>query len=430
MMKILKANDAATARAIERAGKRRNASRASAQRVARSIIADVRRHGDGAVSRLLEKLDHVEIAPADIVMKPKSVSIDHDMRVALETAIERITRFHERQKPESFTFSDRGTTITHRVSPLSRVGIYAPGGRAVYVSTVLMCAIPAKLAGVEELVVATTPAAAARPEFQYVCERLGVRQIYRCGGAAGIAAMALGTQSLKRVDKIAGPGNAWVTAAKQLLVGEVGIDMTAGPTELVLIADERSNPTLVAADLLAQAEHGEDSFVVCIMESKTLAKDVVLEVEKQLGFAEPGSAAPVCIAKNGLIVLVENRHEAIALANEIAPEHLSLHVADASAYTEGLMNCGAIFTNESTPVAAGDYIIGPNHVLPTAGTARFTSPLGVYDFVKRSNITTVTAGEMSSLAGMGASIARFEGLTYHARSLDLRAAKGDAHESD
>jgi histidinol dehydrogenase len=419
-MKILQADSSAAERAIRAAEKRRKVTSSRAYRVARRMIAAVRRDGDRAVTRIIEEFDEITIAPAEILAAPGHAAIDASLAESLDTAIERIWKFHERQRPESFTYTDGGTTVRHRVHPLRRVGIYAPGGRAVYVSTLIMCAVPARIAGVPELVVATTPTAAARPEFQYACRRLGVQQIYRCGGAAGIAAMALGTATLERVDKIAGPGNQYVTAAKQLLVGEVGIDMTAGPTELVLIADDGARAELVAADLLAQAEHGEDSFVVLITGSQGLAASVKTEVQRQLGFAEQGSAAPKCIDRNALALLVKGADEAIRIANRIAPEHLSLHVADSERYTAGLVNCGAIFESESTPVAAGDYVIGPNHVLPTAGTARFTSPLGTYDFVKRSNLTKVTAVEMASLAPFGERIATFEGLPYHARSLALR----------
>jgi histidinol dehydrogenase len=421
-MNILTAGSPAAARAIRAAEKRRQRSAGNATRVAKRMIAAVRREGDAAVARIIEQFDRVTIAPDELRMTPQRVAIAAEMAEAIDLAVDRVTMFHQRQKPESFTWSDGGTTVEHRVSPLRRAGIYAPGGRAVYVSTLIMCAVPARIAGVAELVVATTPAAAARPEFQYACERLGVQEIYRCGGAAGIAAMALGTGSLDRVDKIVGPGNAYVSAAKQLLAGEVGIDMTAGPTELVLIADATARPELVAADLLAQAEHGEDSFVVCITQSKELAAAIADEVTRQLTFAEPDSAAPNCIARNALILLAGSAAESIALANRIAPEHLSLHVADPDVYVPQLVNCGAIFTNDSSPVAAGDYILGPNHVLPTAGTARYTSPLGTYDFVKRSNIISVSAGAMAQLAPPAERIAAFEGLPYHARSLALRSA--------
>jgi histidinol dehydrogenase len=259
-----------------------------------------------------------------------------------------------------------------------------------------MCAVPARIAGVEEIVVITTPAAAERDELQYVCAKLGIREIYRCGGAAGIAAAAIGTESLERVDKIAGPGNQYVTAAKTRLVGEVGIDMTAGPTELVVIADDTADRAFVQADLDAQAEHGEESAVICI------SVGTALDVRATLNLAAPSMT------------------EAIAICNRIAPEHASIHARDAERIAARLDNCGAIFCGGFSPVAAGDYVAGPNHVLPTAGSARFFSPLGVYDFVKRSNVVSLTAEELREIAVAGERIATFEGLPKHAASLAVR----------
>jgi histidinol dehydrogenase len=286
--------------------------------------------------------------------------------------------------------------MEHRVRPLRRVGIYVPGGRAVYLSTLIMCAVPARIAGVAELVVITTPAAAARDELHHACTRLGITEIYQCGGAAGIAAAALGTESLKRVNKIAGPGNQYVTAAKAQLVGTVGIDMTAGPTELVIIADEWSDVRLVQADLDAQAEHGDDSAVICIAIGKELDVRATLNLN------------------------VQSVGEAIALADRIAPEHVSIHARGAAVIAERLENCGAIFCGPFSPVAAGDYVAGPNHVLPTGGSARFFSPLGVYDFVKRSNVITLTAEELAEVSEAGERIANFEGLPKHAASIAAR----------
>jgi len=264
----------------------------------------------------------------------------------------------------------------------------------------IMGAVPARIAGVEELVVITTPSAAARDELHYACTRLGIREIYQCGGAAGIAAGAIGTQTLKRVDKIVGPGNQYVTAAKALLVGTVGIDMTAGPTELVVIADESSNVAFVQADLDAQAEHGPDSTVICI------AIGQPLDVRATLNLT------------------VATRDEAIALADRIAPEHVSIQAHSPEQIAARLENCGAIFCGPFSPVAAGDYVAGPNHVLPTGGSARFFSPLGVYDFVKRSNVITLTAEALASISDAGERIATFEGLPNHAASIAARRNHG------
>lgn len=369
---------------------RRTASNDDAMRVAGEMIAGVRARGDAFVREQIERFDGVTLD--DIVEKPRETSIDADMRDAIELAIERIEAFHRPQLPASY----RWNGIEHRVRPLRRVGIYVPGGRAVYLSTLIMCAVPARIAGVAEVVVITTPGAASRDELHYACTRLGVGAIYRCGGAAGIAAAALGTESLPRVDKIVGPGNQYVTAAKAQLVGTVGIDMTAGPTELVVIADDSSNTAFVQADLDAQAEHGEDSAVICISVGRALDVRATLTIE------------------------VGTVDDAIALADRIAPEHVSIHARGAAGIAERLENCGAIFCGPFSTVAAGDYVAGPNHVLPTGGSARFFSPLGVYDFVKRSNVITLTAEELAGISDAGERIATFEGLPKHAASLAIR----------
>ncbi len=374
---------------------RRSEASSRAFAVADAAIAGVRERGDAFVAEQIARFDGVSLEPEQILMAPAwPADQSGGMAAALQSAIERIEAFHLAQLPRGYTWRSGDTTIEHRVKPLRRVGIYVPGGRAVYVSTLIMCAVPARIAGVEDLVVATTPAAAARPELQYACARLGVREIYQAGGAAGIAALALGTQTLRRVDKIVGPGNSYVTAAKARLIGEVGIDMTAGPTELVVIADETANADLVNADLAAQAEHGPDSAVICITTSERL--DV-----KGAFFAA-------------------SIDDAIALVNRLAPEHLSIQTRNPEAVAARIENCGAIYCGPWSAPAAGDYILGCNHVLPTAGSARFFSPLGVYDFVKRSNVITAGPNDLASVADKAEAIARFEGLSRHAESIAVR----------
>jgi histidinol dehydrogenase len=369
---------------------RRGASNDNAMRVASEMIAGVRARGDAFVREQIERFDRVTLD--QILIAPRKTTIDNAMRDAIELAIERIEAFHKPQLPQSY----RWNGIEHRVRPLRRVGIYVPGGRAVYLSTLIMCAVPARIAGVRELVLITTPAAASRDELHYACSRLGITAIYQCGGAAGIAAAALGTESLPRVDKIVGPGNQYVTAAKAQLVGTVGIDMTAGPTELVVIADESSDATLVQADLDAQAEHGEDSAVICISIGCSLDVRATLNLR------------------------VESVDDAIAITDRIAPEHVSIHARGAAEIAARLENCGAIFCGPFSPVAAGDYVAGPNHVLPTGGSARFFSPLGVYDFVKRSNVIALSADELAEISEAGERIAEFEGLPKHAASMAVR----------
>ncbi len=363
-----------------------------ALRVADEMIAGVRARGDAYVAEQIARFDGVVLAPGQIKIAPREVTIGKEMAEAIEVAIERVEAFHRPQMPQPY----RWNGIEHRVRPLRRVACYVPGGRAVYISTLIMTAVPARIAGVREIVCITTAAAAERDEIHYVCQRLGIGEIYRCGGAAGVAAAALGTESLARVDKIVGPGNSYVTAAKMRLIGEVGIDMTAGPTELVVIADETADPALVQADLDAQAEHGPDSAVICL---------------------SIGRALDVRATRNVSVASVD---EAIAIADDIAPEHVSIHARDPQSIAARLENCGAIYCGPFSPVAAGDYIAGPNHVLPTSGTARFFSPLGVYDFVKRSNVIALTAEELSPIALHAERLATFEGLPKHAASIAIR----------
>jgi histidinol dehydrogenase len=388
----------AALRAIEA---RRNDANEYAFRVADEMIAGVRARGDAYVAEQIDRFDGVRLAPEEILIVPRQVTIDRELVYALDVAIDRVEAFHLQQLPRSYAWQG----VQHRVTPLRRAGMYVPGGRAVYVSTLIMCAVPARIAGVEEIVVATTPSAAQRDELHYVCNRLGIRELYRSGGAAGIAALALGTESLQRVDKIAGPGNAYVTAAKARLVGEVGIDMTAGPTELVIIADDTADPALVQADLDAQQEHGPDSAVICICVGKPL--DV----------------------RATLTLLADTMEEAITISDRIAPEHLSIHARDARAIAANARNAGAIYCGPWSAPAAGDYVIGSNHVLPTAGSARFFSPLGVYDFVKRTNVITLDQSALTELAPYAATIARFEGLPQHAESVERRALARRAFDS-
>src|SRR5438132_1073107 len=287
---------------------------AEALRVADESIAGVRARGDAYVREQIERFDQVNVD--EILIAPREVTINQQMAEAIEVAIERVEAFHRQQLPSGYTWTYDGTEVVHRVRPLRRVGAYVPGGRAVYLSALIMTAVPARIAGVREIVAITTPAAAARDEFQYACSLLGIREIYRCGGAAGVAAAAIGTESLARVDKIVGPGNSYVNAAKTRLVGEVGIDMTAGPTELVVIADATADAALVQADLDAQAEHGPDSAVICISIGKALDVRATLNL------------------------VADSVDEALAIADGIAPEHLSIHAADAERIAEKAQNCG------------------------------------------------------------------------------------------
>lgn len=369
---------------------RRASDNENAFRVADEMIAGVRARGDAYVREQIARFDRIRVD--EILLAPREVSIDPELARALDVAIARVESFHLAQKPSSYRWGN----VMHRVQPLQRVGVYVPGGRAVYVSTLIMCAVPVRIAGVEEIVVATTPSAVAKDELHYVCHKLGIHEIYQCGGAAGIAALALGTKSLCRVDKIAGPGNAYVAAAKARLAGEVGIDMTAGPTELVVIADDSADVALVQADLDAQQEHGPDSAVICISIGKAIDVRATLNL------------------------VANSIDEAIAVTDRIAPEHLSIHARDASSIADKTRNAGAIYVGPFSPPAAGDYVVGSNHVLPTAGSARFSSPLGVYDFVKRTNVITLDERELQEIGLFAARIAELEGLPQHAASVRAR----------
>ncbi len=402
-MPILQAGTPEAEKALQNIEASHDARNERAFAVADEAIAAVRTRGDQYVAAQIARFDGVALDPSEILIKPRPVTIDPQMAEAIDLAIERIESFHREQLPHSYDWHDGTSTISHRVTPLRRVGVYVPGGRAVYLSTLIMTAVPARIAGVTEIVAATTATAASRDELHYVCNRLGVREIYRSGGAAAIAAMALGTESLARVDKIVGPGNAYVTAAKARLIGTVGIDMTAGPTELVVIADDAADAALVAADLVGQAEHGPDSAVICLTTSQTLA-----------------AAMP-----DRVIALVVNSvDEALHLVARIAPEHLSIHTRDPVAVGHRAENCGAIYCGPASAAAAGDYLIGSNHVLPTGGSARFFSPLGVYDFVKRSNIVSLSDADLQRIGPAAERLARFEGLPEHAASIAARLGGG------
>ena len=382
--------------------KRHREANDRATQYAEEAIKGVRERGDAYVAEQIERFDKVKVDP---ILWSVALQRDVALADAIDTAIERVESFHLEQLPKSYRWTSNDTTIEHRVRPLRRVGVYVPGGRAVYISTLIMCAVPARIAGVGEIVVATTARAAEKPELQYACTKLGVRQIYRSGGAAAIAAMAIGTQTLERVDKIVGPGNSYVTAAKARLVGEVGIDMTAGPTELVVIADDTANPEFVAADLRAQAEHGPDSAVILFTTSDRVAS----KVGKLLG--------------ERAYIFTASVDDAVAYTNRIAPEHLAIHTRDAQSIAAKCDNCGAIYCGPMSPPAAGDYIIGSNHVLPTAGTGRFFSPLGVYDFVKRTNIITAGARDLAEIASQADRLAQFEGLPDPGKSVMARGAQ-------
>ena len=390
------------------------------------IIADVRKNGDGALYRLTEKFDKArlddllvsreEIAAARAAVDPKFLDI-------LERAAVNIRAFHEKQKRTSFIINDTpGVVVGQKVIPVDRAGLYVPGGTAAYPSTVLMDAIPARVAGVRELVMVTPPNAEGKinPVILAAASVAGVDRIYKVGGAQAIAALAYGTESVPRVDKIVGPGNAFVAEAKKQVYGTVSIDMIAGPSEILVIADERTSPRVCAADLLSQAEHDRLASAVLLTDSRPFAEAVAAELERQIPKLSRAEIARTSIDNNGKIIVTASIAEAVALANELAPEHLELCVDNPFDYLDGIRHAGSVFLGRNTPEALGDYFAGPNHTLPTSGTARFSSPLSVDDFVKKTQYTYYTREALANVAADVAYFAEQEGLSAHAASATVR----------
>jgi histidinol dehydrogenase len=396
------------------------------------ILAAVRAEGDAALGRFQARFDGVSLAPDEWEVPPASWQealgrLDPAVREALELAADRVRRFHAGQVEASrLSLEDDGTLLGTRVLPLDAVGVYVPGGTAAYPSSVLMNVIPARVAGVER-VVAVTPPGGTTDAVLAACAIAGVTRLFRLGGAHACAALAFGTATIPRVDKIVGPGNRWVAEAKRQLVGVVGIDMVAGPTEVLIVADASADPSHVAADLIAQAEHDTDASAWLVTADEALVTAVERELGTRLARAPRAEIARASLERNGVAVLVPDLATAIAVANRKAPEHLELMVADADRWLEAVRHAGAVFVGAATPEPVGDYVAGPSHVLPTAGTARFASPLGVYDFVKRTSVVRYSAARLARDAAAIEALARAEGLHGHAEAvLARRAATGDA----
>jgi histidinol dehydrogenase len=341
---------------------------------------------------------------------------------ALRESIQRVRAFHEREIEDSWKLeSTPGSWVGQRISPIEKVGVYVPGGTAAYPSSVIMNVVPAQVAGVPRIVVATPPRTLSEnPAVAAALVELGITEVYRVGGAQAIAALAFGTATVPRVDKITGPGNQFVAAAKKLVYGVVGIDSIAGPSEVLIIADDEADSRYIAADLLAQAEHGEDASAILITTSERLAQEVVRELSNQLTRLPRSAIIEKSLAQYGAIIVVNDLEEACDLANEVAPEHLQLMTADNEGVASRVRDAGAIFMGAYSPTALGDYFAGPNHVLPTAGAARFSSPLGVNDFIKRTSLVNYSAGELRQAGPIIATLARAEGLEAHAQSALIR----------
>ncbi|MFP5337872.1 MAG: histidinol dehydrogenase [Gammaproteobacteria bacterium] len=392
------------------------------------IIKAVRERGDAAVVELTQRFDALEVASmADLILPRARLEqalerITPEQREALEIAAERVRSYHERQKQDSWTYTEAdGTVLGQKVTPLDRAGLYVPGGKASYPSSVLMNAIPAKVAGVPELImVVPTPRGEVNELVLAAACMSGVDRVFTIGGAQAVAALAYGTESVPPVDKIVGPGNIYVATAKRHVFGKVGIDMIAGPSEILVVCDGQTDPDWIAMDLFSQAEHDEDAQSILVSPDAAFLDRVAESIARLLPTLERADIARTSIEGRGALIQVADMQQAIEVANRIAPEHLELSVADPEQWLPQIRHAGAIFMGRYTAEALGDYCAGPNHVLPTSGTARFSSPLGVYDFQKRSSIINCSAEGASTLGKVASVLARGESLTAHARSAEYR----------
>ena len=394
-----------------------------------AIIEEVRRHGDDALLHYAQQFDGAQLTHLEVpgqVLDQAVADLAPDFRTILEEAAENIRDFHRRQVRNSFVISEKdGVILGQKVTPIERVGLYIPGGTAAYPSSVLMNCIPAKIAGCREIIMVSPPTCNGdvNPVILAAARIAGVDRVFRCGGAQAVAALAYGTESIPRVDKIVGPGNAFVAEAKRQVFGRVAIDMIAGPSEILVLADGASNPRQVAADMLSQAEHDRMASAVLVTDSAAFAQAVSDELERQIPLLPRADIARESIDRCGKIIVADDLLQAIDIANEIAPEHLELCVDNPFDYLDKIRNAGSIFLGRHCPEALGDYFAGPNHTLPTSGTARFSSPLSVDDFVKKSQFTYYTGDALSAVSDKIAAFARQEGLEAHARSVLVRFTK-------
>lgn len=395
----------------------------------RKIIEDIRKNGNEALLKYTRKFDspvlsQLKVSKKEIVAAKKSV--DKTFTKALKKAYRNINKYHERQLPKSFKISPRkGVNLEERLEPLEKVGIYIPGGKASYFSTLLMAGVPAKIGGVKEIVMVSPPQRDGRlsPYILAAADLVGIKEIYKAGGAQAIAALAYGTETILKVDKIVGPGNIYVTLAKKLVYGVVDIDMFAGPSEILILADEKADPTFIASDLIAQAEHDRLSWPLLITTSLRLAQKVEEKIKEQVKSLGRKEVINASLKNNGVLIVTRNLKEMIDLANEIAPEHLEIMTKNPGQVAKNIKNAGAIFLGPYSSESVGDYIAGPNHILPTSGTARFYSPLGVRDFMKSSHIISYSKEALKKEAGEIIELAQREGLDGHAKAIEVRRRK-------
>jgi histidinol dehydrogenase len=399
----------------------------SLEEIVKRILADVLDKGDKAIFNYTRKLDGAELGSLEVSkseIQDAYKKVDKNLLSALKLAANRIKKFHSMCKQRSESgFLSQG--LGRQISPLNRVGIYVPGGTAAYPSTVLMTTIPARVAGVKEIIVVTPPKKDGTiPAVTLVAAYIaGVNRIFKIGGAQAIGALAFGTESVPKVDKICGPGNAFVVAAKKMVYGTVDIESLPGPSEIIIVADESANASFCAADLIAQAEHDHQASAILITTSSQLAKDTDSEIKRQLTRLERQAIAAAAIEAQGMIVIVDNLNEAIELVNLYAPEHVSLMLRHAASYIQKIRNAGCICIGDGSPVALGDYVVGPSHVLPTGGSARFSSPLSVEDFLKVTNIIALDEAAGKELGPAAVAIAEAEGLKGHAQAIRIRLQK-------
>lgn len=398
--------------------------------VVAGIIADVRANGDKALFAYTKKFDKANLASFEVTQSEIDeafAAIGPEFVAILEEAAENIRSYHSQQVRRNFVISEKdGVVLGQKITPIARVGMYVPGGTAAYPSTVLMNTVPAKIAGCAQLITVTPPGADGKvdPAILAAAKVAGADRIFKVGGAQAIAALAYGTESIPRVDKIVGPGNAYVAEAKKQVFGKVSIDLVAGPSEILVVADATCDPAIVAADMLSQAEHDKMATAILVTDSFAFAEQVSAELERQLPLLPREEIARASIDRNGKIIVAENDlMKAIDIANEIAPEHLELCVDNPFDYLDKIKNAGSIFLGKNCPEALGDYFAGPNHTLPTGGAAHFASPLSVDDFVKKSQFTYYSAGALEAVAGKIAYFANKEGLDGHARSVLSRFGK-------
>ncbi len=425
---FIETNDPKFERTLKCIIERRGQEEGKVEGPVREIIRTVRQSGDRALCRYAKAFDGIRLSPKGIEVTPREMDQavkrlpKEDLR-ALRLAARRITHFHRHQLQPSWTYRDPlGLILGQKISPLERVGVYVPGGKACYPSTVLMNVIPAKVAGVREVVM-TSPLGDNALPILAAGRIAGVNRIFRIGGAQAIAALAYGTNTVPKVDKVVGPGNIYVATAKRLLFGQIGIDSIAGPSEVLLLADASANPDYIAADMLSQAEHDELASALCVTPSRILARKVEASLERQIRETKRKTITVKALRRFGAIIVTRNLEQGVQLVNAIAPEHVEVMVRNPQKWARSIRNAGALFIGPYSTPPLGDYMAGPNHVLPTGGTARFFSPLGVYDFVKRTSLIQSTQGALKSLAPSIIRIAELEGLDEHARAVKIRMKK-------